>query len=85
MPTIILRSGSISSTSTQKLLRWVLKIASSIGELRISGVGVGVGPRKGFVVLENRHYSEYYFFKPIETLQIYPTQIIIIICVFIFN
>ena len=49
MPTIILRSGSISSTSTQKLLRWVLKIASSIGELRISGVGVG--PRKGFVVL----------------------------------
>ena len=83
MPTIILRSGSISSTSTQKLLRWVLKIAPNIGELRISGVGVG--PRKGFVVLENRHYLEYYFFKPIETLQIYPTRIIIIICVFIFN
>ena len=42
-------------------------------------------PEKGFVVLENRHYSEYYFLKPIETLQIYPTRIIIIICVFIFN
>ena len=68
MPTIILRSGSISSTSTQKPLRWVLKIASSIGELSISGVGVGL--RKGFVVLENGHYSEYYFLKPIETLQI---------------